>query len=609
MNKHENTSKPETNNDLDQREKEIEEAILNYDLDIKSHFQLPISFLSDKKELKENIIQDLELVKSADASNNSVYENVFCPKTLAGRYVMREMPKLYTSDKQYLLSTQKLLKDYKRHDAEEDKVSESLEGIVKLWKEIKGDPSFKSKYHYIEWTTWAHLNNYEWVLQFLSMYSLASPVITLLIPFVICIIPFFILVARGITLTSQEYMKVLKIVAKQHALVRIFTDWNSVTPESRVYLILSSAFYIFSFYQNFLSCLRFYKNMQKMHQELLSIRVYLDHTIQSMKNFLDYSPDSTCYAKFNIEINTNMEKIISYRKKLQNIQGDSLSVRNVTQIGKLMKHFYDMHDNNEIASMFLYSFGFHGFLENLHGIQSHIQNKKIGYAEYDSEKKAIMKEAYYGSHINKNKVSNDIKLDKNIIITGPNASGKTTTLKSTLINIILSQQMGCGFYSSAIFQPYDFIHCYLNIPDTSGRDSLFQAEARRCKEIIDVVQENENRRHFCVFDELYSGTNPDEAVLSASAFMKYLTKNKSVDCILTTHFIEVCKTLDKQKNICNYHMQTSNNNGIFEYKYVLKKGISKVKGGVQVLSDMNYPEEIIKNTIKKRKRKRTDDIK
>jgi hypothetical protein len=36
--------------------------------------------------------------------------------------------------------------------------------------------------------------------------------------------------------------------------------------------------------------------------------------------------------------------------------------------------------------------------------------------------------------------------------------------------------------------PFDHIHSYLNIPDTSGRDSLFQAEARRCKEILDCIE-------------------------------------------------------------------------------------------------------------------------
>ena len=76
---------------------------------------------------------------------------------------------------------------------------------------------------------------------------------------------------------------------------------------------------------------------------------------------------------------------------------------------------------------------------------------------------------------------------KNIMITGPNASGKTTILKSFLINHILSQQIGCGCYDSAEIKCYDYIYSYLNIPDTSGRDSLFQAEARRCKEIIDNI--------------------------------------------------------------------------------------------------------------------------
>jgi DNA mismatch repair ATPase MutS len=190
------------------------------------------------------------------------------------------------------------------------------------------------------------------------------------------------------------------------------------------------------------------------------------------------------------------------------------------------------------------------------------------------------------------------KFKKNIIITGPNASGKTTTLKTALMNIIITQQVGYGFYKNATIQPYKYIHCYLNIPDTSGRDSLFQAEARRCKEILDIVQDNNRRQtHFCVFDELYSGTNPDEAVLSAHAFMKYLIKFKNVNCILTTHFIDLCKKLDTNDSIENYHMSTNKSGNDFNYSYLLKKGISNIKGGVKVLCDMNYPKEIIDNTI------------
>ena len=99
-----------------------------------------------------------------------------------------------------------------------------------------------------------------------------------------------------------------------------------------------------------------------------------------------------------------------------------------------------------------------------------------------------------------------------MIVTGPNASGKTTILKTVILNLIFSQSYGYGFYSKASVVLYDKIHCYLNIPDTSGRDSLFQAEARRCKDIIDSL--DDNSKHFCIFDELFSGTNPNEACAS-----------------------------------------------------------------------------------------------
>jgi DNA mismatch repair ATPase MutS len=196
-----------------------------------------------------------------------------------------------------------------------------------------------------------------------------------------------------------------------------------------------------------------------------------------------------------------------------------------------------------------------------------------------------------------------------MIITGPNASGKTTTLKSILINVIITQQFGCGFYDNANFEIFDFVHCYLNIPDTSGRDSLFQAECRRCKEILDTIKENDSSKtHLCVFDELYSGTNPDEAVMSSLAFMRFLIKHKNIKCILTTHFIKVCTELEEHKSITNFHMHTKEieietedkdkKQIDFKYTYKLEKGISSVKGGIKVLRDMNYPDEILNDSIR-----------
>ena len=143
--------------------------------------------------------------------------------------------------------------------------------------------------------------------------------------------------------------------------------------------------------------------------------------------------------------------------------------------------------------------------------------------------------------------------------------------------------------------PTSKLHCYLNIPDTSGRDSLFQAEARRCKEIIDIIDNSGDERHLCIFDELYSGTNPEEAITSALSFMDYIVKKDNVNCVLTTHYVKLCKKLAKNDRITNFNMKTLKKNDKFKYTYLMQKGISKLKGGLKVLSDMNYPQEILDN--------------
>jgi DNA mismatch repair ATPase MutS len=198
-------------------------------------------------------------------------------------------------------------------------------------------------------------------------------------------------------------------------------------------------------------------------------------------------------------------------------------------------------------------------------------------------------------------IKNDCDLDTHMVITGPNASGKTTTIKSCMLNLILAQQFGFGCFETCRLTPVDNLHCYLNIPDTSGRDSLFQAEARRCKDIIDDVDERGSEEtHFCIFDELYSGTNPDEAVSAAHAFMEYLTSKPNIKCLLTTHYLKLCSKLSKKKAIDNYHMKTNTSTDKeeqFVYTYKLERGISRVKGGIKVLMDMKFPKSILDSTI------------
>jgi DNA mismatch repair ATPase MutS len=272
--------------------------------------------------------------------------------------------------------------------------------------------------------------------------------------------------------------------------------------------------------------------------------------------------------------------------------------KKLLEIGCVQKYFYELYQHEEYNSAIEYSFGFNGYLDCIEGLQDNIREKKLQMCEYTKKVSNVkIRNNYYAALKDETPIKNDITLKDNIIITGPNASGKTTILKSVMLNLIFSQQFGCGFYDSAKIKPFGHIHCYLNIPDTSGRDSLFQAEARRCKEIIDCVNENKNDTHFGIFDELYSGTNPDEAVVSATAFMEYLTKFKNVSCMLTTHYTKVCKNLNDKSKITNMFMDTSKVENKINFKYQLKRGISRVRGAFNILTEMNYPSEILQKTL------------
>ena len=566
---------------------------------IHNCFKLPIYYNDKKVELKQNIIDDLELVKTIDTSSNPIYSYCFNNESELSKQLNNQLCQYYTTDVDFLKDNQTLLKTYKTPTNSVVQGPNRCKKMLDIWSEIKADTGFKEKYYYIDWSMFEGLNKSEHFLEVMSVYNLASPIISFFIPIILLIIPFFVIRLKGLSLTMNEYINVLKVIISNHAIGKLFTKFNDVSFNEKIYLLFSAAFYMFSIYQNIIVCYRFNNNMHKIHEFLKETEEYLDYTTESMTNYLSYSNKLSSHCHFNETLKEKINTLVLFKQSLSKITEYKFSnYKKVFEIGHVLKYFYQLYEDTKYNDAFLYSFGFNGYIDCIEGLQNNIVERKINYSTFiDDHKKASFTNNYYACLKDDAPVKNTINLRKNTIITGPNASGKTTVLKSTLINIILTQQFGCGFYDSAEIKPYKYIHCYLNIPDTSGRDSLFQAEARRCKEILDIVDANKTDGHFCAFDELYSGTNPDEAVTSAIAFMEYLVKNPNLSCILTTHFVKVCKKLKNNKNIRNCHMIAKKTGDKIKYTYKLDKGISTVKGGINVLTDMNYPAEIINNTI------------
>lgn len=526
-------------------------------------FKHPICYLKKTKSLSDNCVNELELDILV---NNLLHEK-------SSSNLRRSWLIYYTTNINYLKETQLLLKKIDNANLIDYKE------VQLMWNNLKNNPSFREKFDYITIDKLKEYNKYELVLQAISIYSLASPILSLISPLILLLFPFFIIKLQGKTISISNYITHLKETI-EHMPIGQILKISSASWDQKVFIIISIIFYFVNMYQNSITCYKFYKNTSVMVDTIKKIKNYFKETVKSIDLFQDKIKNSENYLDFSFSLKNYKLKMTEIYKKY-----DLISDKTFSNLGKKMKYFYDIYCDDELANCLNYSFEFNEYLQNLFTIS---KNKFLNQCKF-TNKHSNIENSYYSLLDKDCAIKNTYTLKKNIIISGPNACGKTTLLKSTLFNLILSQKIGKGYYDNANIFPYDYFHCYINIPDTCARDSLFQAEVRRCKEILDHLEKYSDARHFCIFDELFSGTNPYEAVASATSYLNYLNKIKNINYLLTTHYIDLCKNLNANKKVTNYTM---------ENKYYLQKGISSIKGGIKILEEQNFPEEII-NTAKK----------
>ena len=440
------------------------------------NFKYPIEYQSETKEINETIKTDLELVETNDKNIKSIYQHYIQPKTKLGEKCLEDMSNYYTTDKDYLKDTQNVIEniDNIKYD------SQILTKTYENWKKVKNEQYFIEKYQYIGWSKLIWLNYSKIFLHFLSIYNIFSPIINLLSPLVIFIVPFVMLKFLRAKITWPMYKKILLMQMRNHAIGQLFTSFGSVSTNKKLYILFCAGMYIYNLYQNVLSCIRYYKNSFFILENIDQLKHYLRYTIKKMKTFNENVKDIPKYAKFLSDMNFERENLEYFLNEIKNIPKKTLSLSNLLHLGKTMRCFYKIYDHIDLNKTMEYSFSFNGYIECLLGIKENINNKVIHKIKYKNKDNCCKMKKIYHPSIDK-PVKNNIDLKNNKIITGPNASGKTTLLKTLLINVILSQQYGFGYYDSGTLNPYQHIHCYLNIPDTSGEIVYF-------KQKLDVVK-------------------------------------------------------------------------------------------------------------------------
>ncbi len=185
-------------------------------------------------------------------------------------------------------------------------------------------------------------------------------------------------------------------------------------------------------------------------------------------------------------------------------------------------------------------------------------------------------------------VPNDAEISTDWLLTGSNASGKSTFIKSVAVNNILAQTIHTCTAQSYTLKLAPVITSMAVEDNVIDGESYFIAEIKSMKRIIDMA--DAGVQCYCFIDEILKGTNTAERIAASSAVLEYLS-GKDCICITATHDMELTRLLDGKYRNYHFSEQIDDNGVSFDYK--LKCGVSKTRNAIQLLEYYDFPQEII----------------
>lgn len=206
--------------------------------------------------------------------------------------------------------------------------------------------------------------------------------------------------------------------------------------------------------------------------------------------------------------------------------------------------------------------------------------------KYCQEKKIEMEDLYHP--LLEDPITNSLKLNRNCIITGSNASGKSTFIKAVSSNVILAQTIHTCMATKMKLPRAQMITSMAVRDDIMSGESYFIKEIRYLKRILDHLAEGEIV--ICAIDEILRGTNTRERILASKAILNYLA-DKNCIALVASHDKELTELLADQYD--NYHFSEEIGEHDIVFSYKIEAGPSTSQNAIKLLEFVGFPKEII----------------
>jgi DNA mismatch repair protein MutS len=312
-------------------------------------------------------------------------------------------------------------------------------------------------------------------------------------------------------------------------------------------------------------------------------------------------PEAT-NIKLNLEKNNQNKKLLNILNK-NTFKADSPSL--ISHKGNIFASF-ELIKN--LKANFLKNYKLIAKIDSYISItklfKEHISNENARYCFVTYRENALKPflkiENFWHPILNpKTVVTNNLELgisNSKILVTGPNAAGKSTILKAITASTLMAQTIGIAPANVMAFTPFTILNTYLNITDTTGDKSLFQAEMDRALKLLQsILNLKEQQFAFFIMDEIFTGTNPEEGSAAAYGIARKLADFDNTLYLLSTHFKDLTNLEnDTNHEIINYMVSAiKKSDGSFYYPYDFKEGISYSKIALDLIKNEGFDPDIL----------------
>ena len=255
----------------------------------------------------------------------------------------------------------------------------------------------------------------------------------------------------------------------------------------------------------------------------------------------------------------------------------------------ILKFYSMLKEAKKHKQDFIRMFEIIGYMEMILSIGAYRESLTY-YCKPDfSDKMQIGGEEMYHPLI-ENPVVNSFKEECGMLLTGSNASGKSTFLKTVAINAILAQTIYTCMAKT-------FTMCYFRVytsmalrDDLASKESYFIVEIKALKRVIDAAN-MEGAPVLCFVDEVLRGTNTVERIAASTEILESLLGEGAM-CFAATHDIELTRLLEGKYH--NYHFEETILEDDIKFNYKLKEGRATTRNAIKLLGILQYEKDIIK---------------